>query len=97
MGFMESTIHTEQKMKFSIKDFFSKCDPIRRFFKEILNGNKLRSLTSLMESFIFWVVHRKNFRQLLHFVPKSASAFFEKTLENNEAKWDMMKVENHHF
>ena len=24
------TIHTAQKMKFSIKDFFSKCDQIRR-------------------------------------------------------------------
>ena len=36
---------TAQKTKFSIKDFFSKCDQIRRFFadlvtftEEILNG-----------------------------------------------------------
>ena len=36
--------YTAQKMKFSIKDFFSKCDQIRRkllvtFTEEILNGN----------------------------------------------------------
>ena len=35
--------NTAQKMKFSIKDFFSKCDQIRRklvtFTEEILNGN----------------------------------------------------------
>ena len=33
---------TAEKMKFSIKDFFSKCDQIRSFLKE-----------SLMENFIF--------------------------------------------
>ena len=37
-----------QKMKFSIKDFFSKCDQIRRitFTEEILNG-KLHFLCSV--------------------------------------------------
>ena len=44
--------HTAQKLKFSIKDFFSKCDQIR---------NKLRICShllkkSLMESFIFCAV-----------------------------------------
>ena len=44
--------HTAQKMKFSIKDFFSKCDQIRR---------KLRILShllkkSLMENIIFYAV-----------------------------------------
>ena len=45
------SIYTEQKMKFSIKDFFSKCDQIHRtadlvtFIAEILNG-KLHFLCS---------------------------------------------------
>ena len=44
--------NSAQKMKFSIKDFFSKCDQIRR---------KLRILShllkkSLMENFIFWAI-----------------------------------------
>ena len=38
---------TAQKMKFSIKDFFSKCDQIRR---------KLLLKKSLMKNFIFCVV-----------------------------------------
>ena len=29
---------TAQKMKFSIKDFFSKCDQMVAFTEEILNG-----------------------------------------------------------
>ena len=38
-------MHTAQKMKFSVKDFFSKCDQIRipedliTFTEEILNEN----------------------------------------------------------
>ena len=44
--------YTAQKMKFSIKDFFSKCDQIRRkllvtFTEEILNG-KLHFLCSVI-------------------------------------------------
>ena len=41
---MKHTVYTAQETKFSIKDFFSKCDQIRRnadlvaFTKEILNG-----------------------------------------------------------
>ena len=31
--------HTVQKMKFSVKDFFSKCDQIRRKLKKSLMGN----------------------------------------------------------
>ena len=39
--------YTAQKMKFSIKDFFSKCDQIRRkLTEEILNG-KLHFLCSV--------------------------------------------------
>ena len=37
-----AAVYTAQKMKFSIKDFFSKCDQIRRKLKK-----------SLMENFIF--------------------------------------------
>ena len=38
-----------QKMKFSIKDFFSKCDQIRTFTEEILNG-KLHFLCSVINA-----------------------------------------------
>ena len=37
---------TAQKMQFSIKDFFSKCDQIRNFWSHLLNK-------SLMVHFIF--------------------------------------------
>ena len=37
---------TTQKMKFSIKDFFSKCDQICKYTEEILNG-KLHFLCSV--------------------------------------------------
>ena len=48
----DNPVHTAQKMKFSIKDFFRKCDQIRR---------KLRIWSpllkkSLMENFIFCAV-----------------------------------------
>ena len=48
-----------QKMKFSIMDFFSKCDKIRRladlvtFTEDILNGT-LHFLCS--ESYIYWLI-----------------------------------------
>ena len=42
-------ITTAQKMKFSIKDFFSKCDRIRR--KLLIWSHLLKK--SLMENFIF--------------------------------------------
>ena len=45
---------TAQKMKFSIKDFFSKCDQIRRK----LGSHLLEK--SLMENFIFCVVGVRN-------------------------------------
>ena len=44
---------TAQKMKFSIKDFFSKCDQIRR--KLQILSHLLKNL--LMENFIFCAVH----------------------------------------
>ena len=53
---------TAQKMKFSIKDFFSKCDQIHSFLwicSYLLNK-------SLMENFIFCVVARLCTRLVLH-------------------------------
>ena len=44
---------TAQKMKFFIKDFFSKCDQIRRFLW--IWSHLLKR--SLMENFIFCAVH----------------------------------------
>ena len=41
--------NTQQKMKFSIKDFFSKCDQIRRKLR--IWSHLLKK--SLMENFIF--------------------------------------------
>ena len=44
---------TAQKMKFSIKDFFSKCDQIRR--KLWICSHLLKK--SLMENYIFFILH----------------------------------------
>ena len=46
---------TTQKMKFSIKDFFSKCDEIRSFLR--IWSHLLKK--SLMENFIFCAVEHK--------------------------------------
>ena len=65
---------TAQKMKFSIKDFFSKCDQIRmetvdlvKFTEEILNG-KLRFLCSVcqthLEAFIQRVTSRNESKMI---------------------------------
>ena len=45
----EQTLSTAQKMKFSIKGFFSKCDQIRNFLR--IWSHLLKK--SLMENFIF--------------------------------------------
>ena len=45
-------VHTVQKMKFSMKDFFSKCDQIRSFLW--IWSHLLKK--SLMENFIFCAV-----------------------------------------
>ena len=45
----ENQHYTAQKMKFSIKDFFSKCDQIRSFLR--ICAHLLKK--SLMEKFIF--------------------------------------------
>ena len=54
----EIIVHTAQKMKFSIKDIFSKCDQIRRklwIWLHLLDK-------SLMENFIFCAVTAYSFR-----------------------------------
>ena len=48
----ERFVHTAQKLKFSIKDFFSKCDLIRSF----LRIWSLLLKKSLMVNFIFCAV-----------------------------------------
>ena len=54
---------TAQKMKFSIKDFFSKCDQIRRKLR--IWSHLLKK--SLMENFIFFAVnHLKPQHESLH-------------------------------
>ena len=45
-------VDTAQKMKFSIKDFFSKCDQIRSFLR--IWSHLLKK--SVMENFIFYAV-----------------------------------------
>ena len=52
--------YTAQKLKFSIKDFFSNCDQIRRKLRIWLHLLK----KSLMENFIFCAVINKNTRFL---------------------------------
>ena len=52
-----NTLHCTKKMKFSIKDYFSKCDQIGsfpQFTKEIFNGKLhfLRSVDRMFRSFL---------------------------------------------
>ena len=48
--------HTAQKMKFSIKDLFRKCDQIRSFLGSFLRIWSHLLKKSLMENFIFCAV-----------------------------------------
>ena len=50
--FVKELPYTAQNIKFSIKDFFSKCDQIRRTLR--IWSHLL--MNSLMENFIFWAV-----------------------------------------
>ena len=56
-----SKVYTGQKMKFSSKDFFSKCDQIRR--KLQIWSNLLKK--SLMENFIFYAVKTTKFELIV--------------------------------
>ena len=55
--------NTIQKMKFSIKDFFSKCDQIRRKLR--IYSHLLKK--SLMENFIFYAMVVEYFNVLQFF------------------------------
>ena len=68
------TVFTARKIKFSIKDFFSKCDQIRSF---------LRKKISLMESFIFcavfdmfWLNIIRDFKKTYNLVFNTTHCFF---------------------
>ena len=61
---VSGVIHTAQKMKFSIKNFFSKCDQIRSFLR--IQSHLLNK--SLIENFSFCAVQYNNFSlELPHF------------------------------
>ena len=64
--------HNEQKMKFSIKDFFSKCDHIRRdlvtFTEKVLN-KKLNFLCSGRTSTT--LNNGPNFAAMIMYLPKT--------------------------
>ena len=65
---VKSVRHTAQKMKFSIKDFFSKCEQIRRKLR--IWSRLLKK--SLIENFIFCVVSANMKKEQLlktHFLP----------------------------
>ena len=76
---MINVTFTAQKLNFSIKDFFSKCDQIRIFFtftEEILNG-KLLFLCSALR------IHKC-------FISVSRSKSFEKALM--KAIWELLQL-----
>ena len=50
---------TVQKMKFSIRDFFSKCDHVRSF---LLTGSHLLK-KSLTENFVFCALNNARFQK----------------------------------
>ena len=52
-GIFLAETNPAQKMKFSIEDFFSKCDQIRRKLR--ISSHLLK--TSLMDHLIFWAVY----------------------------------------
>ena len=62
LHFIMTKTDTAQKMKFSIKDFFSKCDQIRSFL--LIWSHLLKK--SLIEDFIFCGV-RQPFCDLIRF------------------------------
>ena len=70
-------LYTAKKLKFFIKDFFSKCDQIRR--KVRVWSHLLKK--SLMENFIFCSVIVQ-FKSIFYFLPK-VSSILQKLLENS--------------
>ena len=78
-------------MKFSIKDFFSKCDHILRKLR--ICSLLLRQ--SLTENFIFCAVYSRKNRDLFRTVPNIEYArffFFNKHIKNQGLGSDMIKA-----
>ena len=49
--------YTAQKMKFSVKDFFSKCDQIRSFLRiwsHLQNKSLMENFSFLVQCMVFW-------------------------------------------
>ena len=68
---------TAQNMKFSIKDFSSKCDQIRSFLR--IWSHLLEK--SLMGNFIFCAVKTKSFRDILKILIFRDITFFSGTFK----------------
>ena len=66
--------HTAQKMKFSIKDFFSKCDKIRRKLR--VWSHLLKK--SLIENFIFSVVCKPRYKKMLWILKMVITSFWRR-------------------
>ena len=56
LSFFWKVFYTAQKMKFSIKDFFSKCDQIHkklRIWSHLLKKSLMENCTLFLKSFLF--------------------------------------------
>ena len=74
---LKITNHTAQKMKFSIKDFFRKCDQVLNFLRIWLHLLK----KSLMENFIFCAVSSQ-WEKIIKILSKIRS-IFSKLIQTN--------------
>ena len=85
-------ICTAQKMKFSIKDFFSKCDQIHSFLR--IWSHLLKK--SLMENFIFYAVILKSIETLLCFIlGEPVMRIWERSLKPIIFILTNLKIKNH--
>ena len=83
---MRSTSNTPQKMKFSVNDFFSKCDQIRSFLR--IWSHLLEK--SLMETSFFMQCNYQTATKNKHFVPrKKAERFIYIVLARTIHIWKM--------
>ena len=78
-------ITTAQKLKFSIKDFFSKCNKIRSFLW--IWSHLLKK--SLMENFIFWAL---NFLDSIWFLQKRSEFFLGILSNKQEFLWKAFAI-----
>ena len=70
---------TSQKIKFSIKDFFSKCDQTRSFLR--IWSHLLKK--SFVENFIFCVVKISSCKPLTHFLRPDIFRGYNRTVAGN--------------